>query len=106
MVICDHAHECDKECNHRVMHDHTSICDWSGCTWQHPRQCVDAVKSKLIECAAYIKQHGLVNDMLTLLKEPRKRKPTTIPADQVSTPLPDAISPVGVKHKTSRKKEA
>ena len=106
MVICDHAHECDKECNHRVMHDHTSICDWTGCTWQHPRKCIEESTGKIMAFVSEVRAMGKLEELKALLKEPRKRKPTTIPADQVSTPLPDAISPAGVKHKTSRKKEA
>lgn len=105
MVICDHAHECDKECNHKQMHEHGPVCDWSGCTWQNPRVCVNTDRAQLIELVWQIKQKGLINELLEMLKEPRKR---TLRAPAASPPpLGDetAISPVGARPTRKSKKE-
>jgi hypothetical protein len=108
MVICSLSSSCTTTipCSHRELHERNSVCDWKGCHVSHPRTCVEESSAKLIAFIAEVKAMGKLEELKALLKEPRKRKPTTIPADQVSTPLPDAISPAGVKHKTSRKKEA
>lgn len=100
MVICDHAHECDRLCSHAERHEHGPVCDWSGCTWQHPRVCVDTDRAKLIELVYQVRQKGLVNELLEMLKEPRKRTPRA-----PVSPNP-AISTTGARPKTTRKKEA
>lgn len=68
MLICDHAHVCDKSCPHRQFHEYTDICAWQGCTYQHPRACVSTTQARLVEFVTWVVKENLVEECRKLLK--------------------------------------
>lgn len=72
MLICDHAHTCTRECAHAKLHQPTDVFSWVGCTWEHPRHCVDEFHGRMVAFISEVVATGHLEDLKALIKKATK----------------------------------